>query len=138
MTLEAEMIIKLYVQCEKTMEVRDDGAGYLRVIPIVGGSFEGKIHGEIVSGGADWNTTRDNGIAHVFAKYLLKTEDGEYIAIENDGKIRFDGQSTIKTTPRFQADDKGKYAWLNFGVYVGSLEAGKIENQVEITIYKLK
>jgi hypothetical protein len=137
MILEAEMILKLSVQCESTMEVRSDGAGYLRVIPIVGGSFEGKICGEIVSGGADWNTSRDNGIAHVFAKYLLKTEDGEYIAIENEGKIRFEDQSIMKTTPRFQADISGKYAWLNSGVYVGSLDAGKKENQVEITIYKL-
>ena len=137
MTLEAEMIIKLYVQCESTMEVRSDGAGYLRVIPIVGGSFEGKICGEVVSGGADWNTSRDNGIAHVFAKYLLKTEDGEYIAIENEGKIRFEDNSFIKTTPRFQTDASGRYAWLNSGVYVGSLDAGKKENQVEITIYKL-
>ncbi len=137
MTLEAEMILKLYVQCESTMEVRNDGAGYLRVIPIVGGTFEGVIRGEVVSGGADWNTTRDNGVAHVFAKYLLKTEDGEYIAIENEGKIRFEEQSNIKTTPSFQTDTAGKYAWLNSGVYVGSLEAGKKENQVEITIYKL-
>ena len=137
MTLEAEMILKLYVQCESTMEVRNDGAGYLRVIPIVGGTFEGVIRGEVVSGGADWNTTRDNGVAHVFAKYLLKTEDGEYIAIENEGKIRFEEQSNIKTTPSFQTDTAGRYAWLNSGVYVGSLEAGKKENQVEITIYKL-
>ncbi len=137
MTLEAELIMKLYVQCESTMEVRDDGSGYLRVIPIVGGSFEGKLNGVIVSGGADWNTTRENGVAHVFAKYLLRTEDGEYIAIENEGKIRFDEQSMIKTTPRFQADSSGKYAWMNYGVYVGSLDAGKKENQVEITIYRM-
>jgi len=76
MTLEAELIMKIHVQCEKDMEVKSDGSGYLRVIPIVGGTFEGKINGTVVPGGADWNTQRENGISHVFAKYLLKTDDG--------------------------------------------------------------
>lgn len=137
MNLQAELIMKLHVQCEKTMEVKNDGSGYLRVIPIIGGTFEGKLNGEIVSGGADWNTSRDNGVAHVFAKYLIKTEDGEYIAIENEGKIRFDEKSIIKTSPRFQADSKGNYAWLNSGIYVASLEPGAKEGQVEITVYKM-
>ncbi len=137
MVLQAELIMKLHVQCADTMEVKNDGSGYLRVIPIIGGTFEGKLCGEVVSGGADWNTTRENGVAHVFAKYLIKTEDGEYIAIENEGKIRFEDSSVIKTSPRFQAAAEGRYAWLNSGVYVASLEAGKFEGQVEITVYQL-
>ena len=78
------------------------------------------------------------GLAHVFAKYLLKTEDGEYIAIENEGRINFNSSGFIKTTPRFQVSSTGKYAWLNTGVYVASLDGGKEEGQVEITIYRLK
>lgn len=137
MNLNAEMILKLHVQCEEVMEVRDDGSGYLRVIPIVGGTFEGKLRGEVVSGGADWNTIKNNEICHVFAKYLLKTDDGEYIAIENEGKLTKEDKSHIKTSPRFQADTNGKYAWLNSGVYVGSLEPGSQKGQVELILYKL-
>jgi len=139
MQLEAEKILSLHVICEPDMEVRNDGSGFLRVIPIVGGTFEGEICGEIVPGGADWNTTRDNGIGHVFAKYVLKTDDGEYIAIENEGKIDFnDVERRIKTVPRFQADYRGKYSWLNAGVYVGALDAGEKPGQIEISIYELK
>ena len=139
MNLEAEKIIKLYVQCERDLEVRDDGSGFLRVIPIIGGHFEGVINGIVMAGGADWNTTKENKIAHVFAKYLLKTEDGEYIAIENEGKIDYNEEARmIKTVPTFQVDHNSKYAWLNSGVYVGQLESGEKEWQVEITIYKLK
>lgn len=138
MTLEAKVIMKLQVQCEKAMEVKNDGSGFLRVIPIVGGTFEGKINGTIISGGADWNTTRENDVSHVFAKYLLKTEDGEFIGIENEGKICWSEGALIKTSPRFQVDAAGKYAWLNSGVYVGSLVGGVREGEIEITIYKLK
>lgn len=139
MQLEAEQILCIHVTCDPEMEVKNDGSGYLRVIPITGGTFEGKICGEVVSGGADWNTTRENGISHVFAKYLLKTEDGEYIAIENEGKIDFtsEKQDRIKTVPRFQADAKGRYAWLNTGVYVGALEGGSQPGRVEIAVYRL-
>ncbi|MGB4661454.1 MAG: DUF3237 domain-containing protein [Mobilitalea sp.] len=137
MTLDTEFIMKLHVNCEPDLEVKSDGSGYLRVIPIIGGYVEGKVNGRVVPGGADWNTTRENGIAHVFAKYLIKTEDGEYIAVENEGKIRFDEASVIKTTPRFQANDTGNYAWLNVGVYVASLDSGKEPGQVEITVYKM-
>ncbi|MDA3847557.1 MAG: DUF3237 domain-containing protein, partial [Vallitaleaceae bacterium] len=116
MTLDAELIMTLHVQCENPMEVKNDGSGYLRVIPIIGGSFEGKVDGIIVPGGADWNTTRDNGVGYAFAKYLLKTNDGEYIAIENVGHIGMNEDDRIKTSPTFQADHTGQYAWLNSGV----------------------
>lgn len=138
MKLEAEKILSIHARCASEFEVKDDGAGFLRVIPITGGTFEGKISGEVISGGADWNTARENGISHVFAKYLLKTDDGVYIAVENEGKIDFsDTAQMIKTAPRFQTDDKGRYAWLNTGVYVGALEGGSEPGSVEITVYRL-
>ena len=139
MYLEAEHIMTLHVQCADNMEVKDVGRGYLRVIPIVGGKVEGKICGEVVPGGADWNTTIDSNLnlAHVFAKYLIKTSDGEYIDVQNEGFIRGGDDSKIKTSPRFKADLKGKYAWLNYGVYAASLEVGNKEGQVIITVYKL-
>lgn len=138
MNLEAELIMKLHVQCQGDMDVKDDGSGYLKVIPIVGGTFEGKINGSIVPGGADWNTSRSNNTGHVFAKYLLKTDDGEYIGIENEGKINNNENLEIKTSPRFQVDSNSKYSWLNTGVYVASLNPGQVKGQIEIIIYKMK
>lgn len=138
MQLLAEEIMRIHVVCEQAKEIKDDGSGYLRVIPIVGGTFEGKICGTVVCGGADWNTEKNNGISHVFAKYMLKTQDGEMIAIENEGKILFKDDSRIKTTPRFQISGDSQYSWLNYGVYVGELLPGKENGQIEIVIYRLK
>ncbi len=139
MNLKAEHIMTIHVQCAKDYEVKNEGRGYLRVIPIVGGTVEGKVSGEVVPGGADWNTTldSDSNLAHVFAKYLLKTSDGEYIDVQNEGVIKGDSDSRIKTSPRFKADINGKYAWLNHGVYVGALDPGAEEGQVIITVYRL-
>lgn len=135
--LQAEEVLCLKVVCEDAKEVKKGRDGYLRVIPIVGGTVEGKIRGRVVSGGADWNTEKWNGTAHVFAKYMLETEDGEYIAVENEGILEKDGTARIKTVPRFTADENGRYAWLNRGVYVGSLDPGEAGVSVEIHVFRL-
>lgn len=138
--LLADEIMRLQVKIAPPELVGPVADGKLQVIPITGGTFAGeKLNGRVVPGGADWNTGRPEGLAHVFAKYLLQTEDGEYIAIENEGVIDFAAGTLIKTRPTFQANQNGRYGFLNEGVYVGSLEVDpQTGNQVNITIYKLR
>nr|WP_241407660.1 DUF3237 family protein [Clostridium beijerinckii] len=76
--------------------------------------------------------------ARFFAKYLLKTDDGCYIAIENLGyKSRVKENSLVQTMPTFHAP-RGKYEWLNYGVYVGMLSP-RVDGipGVQIKIYKM-
>lgn len=135
-SLKAQKILDLHVQCTDSLDVKEGPEGYLAVIPIVGGTFEGEICGKIISGGADWNTRKKNG-AHVFAKYLLQADNGEYIAIENEGYIGNEQNTVIVTVPHFTANEEGQYSWLNYGVYTGSLKGGKEPGQIEISIYKM-
>lgn len=135
-SLKAEKILCVHVQCENSMDTKDGPEGYLAVIPIVGGSVEGRINGRVIPGGADWNTRQRKG-SHVFAKYLLQADNGEYIAIENEGYIGQGQETCIVTVPHFTADENGEYGWLNYGVYVGSLQGGKEPGQVEIEIYRM-
>ncbi len=136
--LAADEIMRLEVKIARPLIVGPVADGMLQVIPITGGCFHGeKINGTVVPGGADWNTTQAGGIAHVFAKYLLVTDDGEFFAIENEGWIDFSHDSMIRTKPTFSANKDGRYCFLNEGVYVGSLEPVSDE-QVNIVIYKLR
>jgi hypothetical protein len=152
MMFEAELVLELEVELGRTQEVGDTPKGFLRLIPITGGTFSGpNIKGNILSGGYDWNTTRHDHTAHAFAKYALQTDDGVIISVENEGILPSESQlsltsqsSVIKTTPRFEVAD-GKYDWLRSGVFVGSLEAGAGTSagttekpSVCIKIYKLK
>lgn len=144
--LKAEHVMNLKVACEERPVVGGNDYGYLKVILISGGRFEGdKLSGEVVPGGADWNmghgglTEEEVTSRTVFAKYMLKTDDGTYIAIENLGFKKVEGeQPKIVTTPRFHAP-KGKYDWLNYGVFVGSLEPATVNGVrgVNINIYKM-
>ena len=138
MQLQAEEILHIRVICTPSLDVKNNLNGYLRVIPICGGTFDGKITGKVINGGADWNTQKtSNGTAHVFAKYLLQADDGTYIAIENEGIIDPTENRFIQTTPSFTVDCKSPYAWLNYGVYVGSLEPDTGDYSVKIRIYRL-
>lgn len=143
MLLEANLVMELEVELGQTQEVGNTPKGFLRLIPITGGTFSGpNLKGNILSGGYDWNTTRHDQTAHAFAKYALQTEDGVVISVENEGVLPSESQlsqnsqskqtsqknqtshsSLIKTTTRFEVED-GKYEWLRSGVFVGSLEAG--------------
>lgn len=144
--LKAEHVMNIRVACPDRPVVGGNDFGYLKVIWIDGGTFEGKkLRGEIVPGGADWNmghgglTEEEVTSRTVFAKYLLKTDDGVYIAIENLGFKKVDGeQPKIATRPKFHAP-KGKYEWLNYGVFVGSLEPAMVNGVrgVNIHIYKM-
>ncbi len=143
--LDAQLVCELRVDCPEQIVVGDNDWGWLRVIPIIGGHFHGMINGTVVPGGADWNLGV-NGCnretvtsATVFAKYLLKTDDGVYIAIENLGyESRVNPDPVIHTNPSFHAP-RGKYEWLNYGVYVGSLDSAIVDgvDGVNIKIYRM-
>lgn len=147
-TLQAEKVMTLRADCpdDKRLWVGENDFGLLRAICITGGSFEGEtLRGTVVPGGADWNTGFGGNTPEtftsvdVFAKYVLKTDDDVYIAIENFGKRdKTKEQPYIITTPRFFAP-RGKYEWLNYGAYVGALQ-GRVKdgvNGVDITIYRM-
>ncbi|WP_426349929.1 DUF3237 domain-containing protein [Alloiococcus sp. CFN-8] len=140
MQLEADLVLELNVEIGEVQEVGETPKGFLRLIPITGGSFSGEnIKGKVMSGGYDWNTTIKDILTHVLAKYALQTDDGVYISVENEGYLDSRAsEAVIKTTPRFLVSE-GKYHWLQSGVFVGSLEAGKGKTPgVCIKIYKMK
>lgn len=141
MYLEGEVVLKLKVLLGENIIVGNTNSGYLKVIPIIGGRFFGKdIEGEIIPGGADWNTKFNENISHVFAKYVLKTSDNIYITIENEGIINKEiTNKVIKTVPKFQVDKNSKYKWLLDSVFVGSIETDQTnKSAINITIYKMK
>jgi hypothetical protein len=118
-----ELMMTLRVEIAPALEVGEVGAGFRRVIPITGGSFEGPaIRGEVVPGGADWNLTRPDGVAEVWARYTLRTDDGVLVGVTNAGLImpQPDGSLYARTSPQFEVAGE-RYAWLRRGIFVGTL-----------------
>jgi uncharacterized protein DUF3237 len=107
--------------------------GLKRVVPILGGTFEGpRMRGELVSGGADWQYVRGDGVTVVEARYLLRTDDNVLIEVHNRG-LRHGPEEIMRrlaagehvdpseyyfrAAPSFSAP-AGKYDWLNESLFL--------------------
>ena len=120
--------------------------GQRRVIPITGGTFRGpRMSGQVVANGADWNLSRADGASSVDATYYLKTDDEVLIRIVNRGigghRAPPDPQASelffMYTHPEFEAP-KGKYDWLNSGMFIGTLGARRgMKDEVLIRVFEL-
>jgi hypothetical protein len=80
------LIMELRVKVGAPVEFGMVPRGRRRIIPIEGGTFEGPaIRGTVLPGGADWQIVREDGLAELDTRYVLKTDAGELIYIQNAG-----------------------------------------------------
>lgn len=116
------LLAELTVLVGDVIDVGPTHAGDHRVIPIIGGTAHGpRVRGTVLPLGADWNTGRRDGHDAVWAKYLIRTDDGVVLTVTNEGVVSGGaaGLSGV-TRPRVDAPD-GAYAWLRDAVLVGSI-----------------
>ena len=65
-----EYVCELKVKIKPALIVGETPHGTRRIIPIVGGTFEGlSMKGEVLDGGADWQIVRKDGVAELEAHY---------------------------------------------------------------------
>ncbi len=105
-----------------------------RFIPITGGRVEGpRLQGEVLPGGGDWQSLREDGLTTLEAKYTLKAADGALISIVNPGVRRGPPEVMrrlaagervdpalyyFRTSPRFTVP-AGPHRWLMENTFVG-------------------
>jgi Protein of unknown function (DUF3237) len=119
------------------MEFGEVPRGRRRVIPILGGTFEGpNINGTVLPGGADWQIVRADGLAELDTRYALQTDSGSLIYIQNAG-IRYGSpeittrllagervdpsQVYFKTVPSFETSAP-ELQWLTRALFIGTGE----------------
>jgi hypothetical protein len=126
-------VCELKVKLNPPYVVGQTPHGLRRIIPIVGGTFNGPdFNGEILTGGADWQIVRNDGVAELEAHYQLKTDDGVIMYIKNIGlrvatpevAARIGRGEQVPATeyyfravPYFEAP-KGKYEYLNNAIFI--------------------
>ncbi len=131
--LKSEWIMDLKAEVAPPIEIADAPLGPRRIIPILGGSFEGPaLKGKVVPGGADYQILRRDGVTVLEAKYLLETDDGAVIAVVNRGMRHgpaevlqrvMAGEAVdpseyyFRAAPEFEAP-AGPYDWLNKSLFM--------------------
>jgi hypothetical protein len=133
--------------------IRDLGAmphGRRRIVPILGGTVRGpRLEAEVVSGGADWQHIRGDGVAELVARYSIRTRDGVEITVTNSGLRRAApevmermarGEAVdpalvyCRTVPLFEAPS-GPYAWLNASIFVAT--AARLPDNIHIAVFEV-
>ncbi len=134
-------------------EVRSLGAapgGERRVVPILGGTFEGEgLGGEVLEGGADWQWRRQDGTLDIDAHYALRERGGALIEVRSRG-LRTGPPETLARLARGEEVDPAAYYfrtvlrfatgdarldWLNR--VIGIATAARRARRVELDVYRL-
>ena len=138
-SVEQEPVLQLYVTLSDKVEIGHSDDGERFIVPITGGHFVGKnIAGEVMSGGADWQVVRADGVKTITALYSIRTDDGQVIVVDNRGIVWSKDSETYKlTAPKFHAP-KGKYDWLNKSLFVGTITSIKEPRAVIIRVYPVE
>ena len=131
------LAMTLTVQVGPPIELGEVPRGRRRIIPILGGTFEGpNVRGKVLPGGADWQIVRADGLAELDTRYMLQTDAGSLVYIQNAGirhappdvtKKLLAGQPVdpsqvyFKTVPTFETSAP-ELQWLTRSIFVGTGE----------------
>lgn len=126
--------LELTVEVGQAQELGIFQGGRRRVIPILGGTLRSaELQGEVLPGGADWQTLQPDGTTYLVARYTIRLQDGSTVGIVNRGIRRADPEVTAQlaagaevdlrryyflTTPRFEVGP-GPHQWLAQQLFIG-------------------
>lgn len=146
-----EFLATLIVQVDAPVEAGATPFGQRRVIPLLGGTVDGPlIKGRILPGGADFQSIRSATYTDIHARYMIETDDGDRIYVENTG-IRVASAEDIaaiargepvdparvyfRSIPRFETAAP-QWQWLNTHLFIGT--GARHPDRVELNFYLIR
>jgi len=88
-TPQLTLTLEVRAQVAEPIEIGETDSGRRRVVPIIGGTFEGygelSVKGRVLAGGADFQLIQAGGLTIADARYVLETEQGQKIYVINRG-----------------------------------------------------
>ncbi|WP_339650361.1 DUF3237 domain-containing protein [uncultured Maribacter sp.] len=132
---DLEFVCELKVTTSDSFVVGNTPYGERRIIPITGGTFKGpKLQGTVLAGGADYQfVNAEDTRTEIEAIYSIKTDDGIFIHIRNEGVVYKDpavaeqlknGETIdwnriyFRAAPKFNAPIDSPYNWMNNAIFV--------------------
>jgi hypothetical protein len=120
-------IFRIHADLGEIVDAGTTPYGGRRTIEILGGRVEGKLTGRILTGGADWQIIRSDGVADIQARYVIEADSGARVLVTSNG-LRHGppevlaaiargepvdpSQYYFRTVLRFEASD-ARLDWLN-------------------------
>jgi len=126
--ISPEPIFRIHAELADILHLGATPYGDRRVINILGGHVDGpRLSGRILTGDADWQIVRPDGVADMRARYTIESDGGARILVASDGLrhgpaevvARLARGETVdpalyyfRTAMRFETSDPSA-AWLN-------------------------
>ncbi len=145
-----EHVADLVVMVGSPLEIGQTGSGLRRVIAITGGTVSGpQLNGRVLSGGADFQLVRPDGVAELDARYTLELDDGRRIYVTNRALRSASPEITqrlirgeavdpalvyFRCAPSFEVADES-LRWMTRSVFVGT--GARRPDRVEMSFFKL-
>ena len=86
MSLQLRFLMHLAVDVGDVTSLGPGPLGERRLVPILGGTFEGpRVRGEVLPGGADWQIVRKDGVLDLDARYALREQSGSLVRVLSQG-----------------------------------------------------
>ena len=142
---------ELRVRVGNPIEVGQVAHGRRRIVPIEGGTIKGPmLNGTVPAGGADWQTIQTDGFTELDTRYMIKTDKGELVYVQNSGlrtaapdvmQKLLAGQAVdpklvyFRTQPKFETAAPN-LQWLARSLFVGVGE--RYPNEVVIRFFKVE
>ena len=131
---ELVFVFEVRVEVGPPLEIGATFRGTRRIVPILGGTFEGpELRGRVLPGGADWQIIHPDGFSELDTRYTLEAESGDVIYVQNRGirhappelMVRLlagdpvdPSQVYFRTAPTFETAAPG-LRWLTRSLFVG-------------------
>ena len=104
-----EFAFEVRVQVAEPVIIGPTPRGERRMVPILGGEFDGPaLKGRVIPGGADWQLFRPDGVAELHALYIFETDSGARIQVTNRG-LRYGPPEVMERLRAGQPVDPSRY-----------------------------
>ena len=132
--VRTQPLFVMRLDVRKLLIVGATPGAYRRIGVVPGGSFEGeRLSGDVLDGGSDWQTVRNDGTTTLNVRLVLKTKDDALICMTYQG-VRHGPPDVLERIEKGEVVDPtsyyfrinplfetaaAKYDWLNRVVGVG-------------------
>jgi hypothetical protein len=123
--------------------------GRRRIIPITGGTVNGRLSGTVLPGGADFQIVVSETCADLDARYLLELDSGEHVFVQNRALRRGSVEDIARLVRGEPVDPEAIYfrcvpsfevsspalGWLTESIFVGT--GARFPDRVEMSFFRL-
>ena len=107
--MRTQPLFVMHLDVRKLLIVGATPGAYRRIGVVPGGSFEGeRLSGEVLDGGSDWQTVRNDGTTTLNVRLVLKTKDDALICMTYQG-VRYGPPDVVERIEKNEVVDPTSY-----------------------------